>query len=99
MKYLTVHDCRNLEEVEVQARNLVSFDFKCFHTVVVHVSAPSLVEAQFHGDCETGLLQKFSPIRSLAAHLSKLSLYVDEEWVCNNSTFNNLGNNNQYSIV
>ncbi|XP_057547202.1 putative F-box/FBD/LRR-repeat protein At1g78760 isoform X1 [Amaranthus tricolor] len=81
LKYLTVHDCQNLEEVEVQARNLVSFDFKCFHTVVVHVSAPSLIEAQFHGLYDTGLLPKFSPIRSLAAHLSKLSLNVYEKWI------------------
>ncbi|KAL6503269.1 hypothetical protein OROHE_023898 [Orobanche hederae] len=79
LRYLSIHNCLNLKELEIHASNLVSFEFTSYHQSVnvVYTSVPSLVEANFSWRYFRGLSPYMSQIECFSAQLTKLSLDVD----------------------
>ncbi|KAL6528594.1 hypothetical protein OROMI_029239 [Orobanche minor] len=79
LRYLSIHKCLNLKELEIHAANLVSFEFTSYHQSVnvVYTRVPSLVEAKFRWRYFSGLSPYMSQIECFSAQLTKLSLDVD----------------------
>ncbi|KAH9621404.1 hypothetical protein KSS87_012538 [Heliosperma pusillum] len=81
LKQLALHSCRKLEELEIDAHDLMYFDYIDMgpSTNLVFRNMPMLVEAAFGGACFESPVFIFHRISHIAAHISKLSLDMNSD--------------------
>ena len=89
LRYLEIPFCKDLRELEISARNLISVVFNGHNEDVRFSYVPLLNEASFRGTYTSRLIHNFRHISAFSSQLTKLTLAMN--WVSSSFSFSAFG--------